>query len=83
MIPEIIESYQKHITERQRQGIPPLPLNAEQVKALSELALNPPEGREELILKLLKEHIPPGVDHAALEKAKLLRSIALREKNQE
>ncbi|MCZ7393293.1 MAG: bifunctional aconitate hydratase 2/2-methylisocitrate dehydratase [Candidatus Methanoperedens sp.] len=80
MIPEIIESYQKHITERQRQGIPPLPLNAEQVKALSELALNPPEGREELILKLLKEHIPPGVDHAALEKAKLLRSIALREK---
>jgi aconitate hydratase 2/2-methylisocitrate dehydratase len=80
MIPGILESYQKHITERQRQGIPPLPLNAEQVKALSELVLNPPEGKEELIRKLIKEHIPPGVDHAALEKANLLRSIALCEK---
>lgn len=77
---EILESYQKHITERQKQGIPPLPLNAEQVKALSELVFNPPEGKEEFILKLLKEHVPPGVDPAALEKAKLLRRIALREK---
>ncbi len=80
MIPGILESYQKHITERQKQGIPPLPLNAEEVKALSKLVLAPPEGREELIFKLLKEHIPPGVDPAALEKAKLLRYIALREK---
>ncbi|MDP2766432.1 MAG: bifunctional aconitate hydratase 2/2-methylisocitrate dehydratase [Candidatus Methanoperedens sp.] len=80
MTPGILESYQKHIAERQRLGISPQPLNAGQVKALSELVLNPPEGKEELILKLLKEHVPPGVDPAALEKAKLLRRIALREK---
>ncbi len=79
-MPGILESYQKHIAERQKQGIPPLPLNAWQVKELSELLLSPPEGKEELILKLLKEHIPPGVDDASLEKAKLLRSIALHEK---
>lgn len=80
MISGILESYQKHTAERQRLGIPPLPLNAEQVKALSELVLNPPAGSEEFIFKLLKEHVPPGVDPAALEKAKLLRYIALREK---
>ncbi len=80
MTPGILESYQNHIAERQRLGISPLPLNAGQVKALSELVLNPPEGKEELILKLLKGHVPPGVDPAALEKAKLLRRIALREK---
>jgi aconitate hydratase 2/2-methylisocitrate dehydratase len=79
MTSEILESYQKHIAERQGQGIPPMPLNAEQAKALSELVLNPPDGSEDFILKLLKEHVPPGVDPVALEKAKLLRHIALRE----
>lgn len=78
---EIIKSYQEHIAERQELGIPPLPLRPDQVKALSELVLSPQEGYEELILKLLKENIPPGVDPAALEKAKLLRSLALREKS--
>ncbi len=76
----ILESYQNHIIERQKLGIPPLPLNAEQVKSLSELVFYPTAGSSGLILKLLKEHVPPGVDPAALEKAKLLRSIALREK---
>ncbi len=80
MSPEILQSYQKHITERQKLGIPPLPLNAGQVKALSELVFNPPAGSEDIILKFIKEHVPPGVDHAAFEKAKLLHSIALGEK---
>ncbi len=80
MIPSILEAYQQHTVERQKQGIPPLPLNSEEVKALAEMVLNQPSGKEEFILKLLKENVPPGVDPAALEKAKLLRSIALREK---
>jgi aconitate hydratase 2/2-methylisocitrate dehydratase len=80
MIPEILKSYQAHIEERQKSGIPPLPLNAQQVKALSELVFDPPAGYEDLILKLLKDHIPPGVDPAALEKAHILRKIALKER---
>src|SRR3972149_4956957 len=80
MTTEILESYQKHIAERQKQGIPPLALNAEQVRALSGLLFDPPSGWEDFILELLKNHIPPGVDPAALEKAHLLRKIALREK---
>ena len=79
MTPEILKSYQSHIEERQKSGIPPIPLNAQQVKALSELVFDPPAGCEDLILELLKEHIPPGVDPAALEKANILRKIALRE----
>ncbi len=77
----MLEAYLKHILERQELGIPPLPLNAEQVKALAGLVLDPQTGSEELVLKLLKEHVPPGVDPAAFEKAKILRSIALREKS--
>lgn len=80
MIPEILQSYQNHIAKRQKQGIPPLPLNSEQVKALYHFVFNPPPGFEDFILELLKNHIPPGVDPAALEKAKLLRQISLREK---
>lgn len=80
MTSEILDSYKKHIDERNKLGIPPLPLSAGQVKALSELVFKPSKGHEGFILELLKDHIPPGVDPAALEKAKILRSIALREK---
>lgn len=80
MIPSFLETYHKHILERQKKGIPPRPLNAEEVKALAELVLAPPAGEEGFVLKLLREHIPPGVDPAALEKSILLRRIALREK---
>lgn len=80
MIPQVLQDYQAHIEERQKQGIPPLPLSAAQVEALSDLVFDLPAGKEKLILKLLKEHVPPGVDPAALEKAKILRRIALREK---
>jgi len=80
MIPEILQNYQTHIKERKKQSIPPLPLNADQVKALSDIIFNPIDGAEALILKFLRDNVPPGVDPAALEKARLLRSIALREK---
>ncbi len=81
MIPQVLQDYQTHATERQKQGIPPLPLSAAQVAVLSDLLFYPPAGKKELILELLKDHVPPGVDPAALEKAKLLRRIALREKS--
>ncbi|VVB93737.1 Isopropylmalate/citramalate isomerase large subunit [uncultured archaeon] len=54
-------------------------MSAPQAALLSPLVTDPPAGEEDFILKLLKDHIPPGVDPAALEKAKLLRRIALRE----
>ena len=80
VIPSILHSYQKHIAERKAAGIPPLPLNAEQVREISEFVIDPPSGEEEFILKLIRDHVSSGVDPAALEKVKLLKSIAFREK---
>ena len=76
----MLKDYQLHMKERQDLGIPPLPLSEEQVRALSEHVFAPPSGKKDLILKLLNDHVPPGVDPAALEKSKILRSIALCEK---
>jgi len=80
MIQHVLQDYQAQTAERHKKGVPPLPLSAPQVAALSDLVFYPPPGKQELILKLFKEHVPPGVDPAALEKANILRSIALREK---
>ncbi len=42
----MLENYRKHVAERQTQGIPPLPLSAEQTQALTELLLAPPREKE-------------------------------------
>ncbi len=41
------------VTDRAAQGIPPLPLNAQQASALCELLQNTPAGEEEFLLALL------------------------------
>ena len=71
----MIEAYLQHEAERREKGIPPLPLDPEQTKSLCELLQNPPSGKEEFLLFLLKERVSPGVDPAALVKAEFLASI--------
>jgi aconitate hydratase 2 / 2-methylisocitrate dehydratase len=61
----MLKAYQNHVAERADQQLPPLPLNAEQVAALVELLKNPPKGDEDLLLNLLENRIPAGVDQAA------------------
>lgn len=75
----MLESYRKHVAERAALGIPPLPLNAEQTSALCELLKNPPAGEEQVLLELLRDRIPPGVDPAAYVKAGFLTGIAKKE----
>ncbi|MEZ5589915.1 MAG: bifunctional aconitate hydratase 2/2-methylisocitrate dehydratase [Gammaproteobacteria bacterium] len=72
----MLEAYREHVAERASQGIPPLPLSAEQVAALVELLKAPPAGEEETLLELLTERVPPGVDDAAYVKAAFLAAIA-------
>ena len=72
----MLESYRQHVAERAAQGVAPTPLNAEQVAALVELLKNPPAGEEELLLDLLANRIPPGVDEAAYVKAGFLAAVA-------
>ena len=71
----MLDTYLQHQTERNAQGIPALPLNAEQVAGLCELFCNPPAGRETLLLTLLAERVPPGVDQAARVKAEFLGRV--------
>jgi aconitate hydratase 2/2-methylisocitrate dehydratase len=71
----VLEAYRKHVEERAAEGVVPRPLDAEQVAGLVELLKNPPQGEEEIILDLLENRIPPGVDEAAYVKAGFLTAI--------
>ncbi|MFN9609167.1 MAG: bifunctional aconitate hydratase 2/2-methylisocitrate dehydratase, partial [Pseudanabaena sp.] len=72
----MLSDYRDHVADRAAQGIPPLPLNAQQASALCELLQNPPAGEEEFLLALLRDRVPPGVDQAAYVKAGWLTAIA-------
>ncbi|MCA9619265.1 MAG: aconitate hydratase B, partial [Myxococcales bacterium] len=72
----MLEEYRRHVAERAQQGIVPLPLSPAETKSLTELLLAPPAGEEELLLDLLGERVPPGVDAAAYVKAEFLGKIA-------
>ncbi|HCR97267.1 MULTISPECIES: bifunctional aconitate hydratase 2/2-methylisocitrate dehydratase [Halomonas] len=72
----MLEAYRQHVEERAAEGVPPKPLNAEQVAALIELLKTPPAGEEEFVLDLITNRVPPGVDEAAYVKAGFLTAIA-------
>jgi aconitate hydratase 2/2-methylisocitrate dehydratase len=77
----MLEHYRKHVEERAADGVVSKPLNAEQMAALVELIKQPPAGEEELILDLLANRVPAGVDEAAYIKAGFLAAIAKGEVN--
>ncbi|MES9991902.1 MAG: bifunctional aconitate hydratase 2/2-methylisocitrate dehydratase [Candidatus Thiodiazotropha sp.] len=72
----MLQAYRQQQEERAKQGIPPLPLNAQQVADLVELLKNPSAGEEETLLDLLTNRVPPGVDDAAYVKAGFLAAVA-------
>jgi aconitate hydratase 2/2-methylisocitrate dehydratase len=72
----MLKAYQAHVAERSAQNLPPLPLSAEQVALLVELLKNPPVGEETLLVDLLENRTPAGVDQAAYVKAAFLADIA-------
>ncbi len=72
----MLEAYRQHVEERAKQGIPPLPLDAQQVTDLVELLKSPPAGEAETLLDLLTDRVPPGVDDAAYVKAGFLAAVA-------
>ena len=72
----MLEAYRKHVAERASEGIDPKPLTAEQVNELITLLKAPPAGEENLLLDLITNRVPPGVDDAAYVKAAFLAAIA-------
>ena len=71
----MLEDYLNSAKERDNQGIPPLPLDAEQTSGLIELIKNASKDDKNL-LELLTERVPAGVDEAAYVKAAFLSDIA-------
>jgi aconitate hydratase 2/2-methylisocitrate dehydratase len=72
----MLQAYRDHIAEREAEGIPPKPLDAQQVADLIELIKNPPASEEEYLIELLTQHVPAGVDEAAYVKAGFLAAIS-------
>ncbi len=70
----MLNNYKKHVEERAEQNIPPLPLDADQTSKLVEL-LKSDHKESELLLFLLKERVPAGVDQSAYVKAAFLADI--------
>ena len=70
----MLENYKKHVEERAKENIPPLPLDAEQTSELINL-LKSEHDESEFLLFLLKERVPAGVDQSAYVKAAFLSDI--------
>lgn len=70
----MLEAYRKHVEERATQGVPAKPLSAEQVAGLVEL-LKQPSSEGEMLLDLITNRVPPGVDEAAYVKAAFLSAV--------
>lgn len=77
----MIEAYLAQQAEREKQGIPALPLSSDQTNELCELLLAPPADKDEFLLDLISNRVSPGVDPAAQVKANFLAEIAFGEKN--
>lgn len=75
-VTQFISTYTAHVQERSAVQLPPLPLSAEQVALVVELLKNPPAGHEDLLLDLITNRTPAGVDQAAYVKAAFLADIA-------
>ncbi|MEI8250624.1 MAG: bifunctional aconitate hydratase 2/2-methylisocitrate dehydratase [Synechococcus sp. ELA057] len=73
---DLLATYRAATAEREALGVPPLPLSAQQAEALMPLLEQPPAGEERVLLELLSERIPPGVDEAAYVKASWLTAVA-------
>ena len=71
----LVSTYRAHTEERAKLGIPPLPLTVDQARELVELLQQSPVQEQEYLLGLFRNHISPGVDDAALEKAAFLDRI--------
>ena len=76
----MLEHYQIHRKERMEVGIPPLPLSVQQTSELVDL-LKTEHKESDLLLELLKERTPAGVDQAAYVKAGFLADITTGKTN--
>jgi len=71
----LIEEYKAHTAEREKLGIPPLPLTAQQTADLVELLKASPVADADYAMEMFTQKVPAGVDDAAYVKAAFLNDI--------
>jgi len=76
MLSAFLDGYKEHAAERGNEGLVPLPLNAEQCSQLVEELKAPETGEEDMLVDLISNRVPPGVDEAAYVKAGFLAAVA-------
>ncbi len=72
----MLAAYRQHVAERAALGIPPLPLTAQQTAEVIELLKVPPAGEDKVLVDLITNRVPAGVDDAAKVKASYLAAVA-------
>jgi len=72
----MLVAYRQHVAERAALGIAPLPLSAQQTADVIELLKAPPAGEEKVLVELITNRVPAGVDDAAKVKASYLAAVA-------
>ncbi len=72
----MLNAYRNAAADREKQGVPPLPLTAAQAQDLTVLLETPPAGEAEFLKSLLVDRVSPGVDPAAKVKAEWLGAVA-------
>ena len=77
----MLATYRTAAAERQSQGIPPLPLTADQCRDVCALLMAPPAGETDFLVSLITDRVSPGVDPAAKVKAEWLGELAHGEKS--
>ncbi len=73
----MLDLYLSNQVERKNQGLPSLPLNVEQTASLVELLKKDSVQDSNLLLDLLENRVPAGVDQAAFVKAAFLNDLAI------
>lgn len=72
----MLENYLKHVEDRKKMNIPPLPLSPEMTEFVCKKLELPEDGKGEFYLELLRDRVSPGVDPSAKVKADWLNKVA-------
>ncbi|MGI9334285.1 MAG: bifunctional aconitate hydratase 2/2-methylisocitrate dehydratase, partial [Gammaproteobacteria bacterium] len=75
----MLQEYERHAAERATLGVPPRPLDAAQVAALTDQLRDAPQRDGPRLVELLTHAVPPGIDEAAYVKAVFLSALTRRE----
>jgi aconitate hydratase 2/2-methylisocitrate dehydratase len=62
IVSEFLTAYRAHVAERSAQGVPPVPLSAQQTAEVIDLLKNPPKGEEKTLVDLITYAIDPRVE---------------------